>query len=94
VRQAINQNEAVWQPDKKGVCLTRHIITPLLEEIKVEMQDYTVICKSRMKKALHSQWEIINQQSTHAIEIIYEINQKILHQRVLHYIAPYFQLEL
>jgi hypothetical protein len=94
VRQAINQNETIWQPDKKGICLTRYIITPMLEEIKSLLQDYTKICELRLKKCNMIQCEQINQQSTNAVSVIYEINQKILHEKVLKYIAPYFQLEL
>jgi hypothetical protein len=94
VRQALNQNDAVWHPDKKGVCLTKHIITPILNEIFVMMTDYKELCDERMKEATPAQYEKIHNQSKNAVSVIYDINQKILHGRILTYIAPYFQLEL
>lgn len=95
VRQALNQNEAVWHPDKKGICLTKYIITPILDEIFSMMTDYTNLCNERRKNAQTSeQREKIQDQSTNALKVIYEINQKELHKDILKYIAPYFQLEL
>lgn len=95
VRQALNQNESIWHPDKKGVCLTKYIITPILDEIYSMMIEYKELCKERTKNAqTPEQYEKIHEQSTSAIDIIYEINQKILHKKILTYIAPYFQLEL
>lgn len=95
VRQALNQKEAIWHPDKKGICLTKYIITPILDEIYSMMVEYKELCKVRAKNTETSdQYEKIHEQSTNAISIIYEINQKILHKKILAYVAPYFQLEL
>lgn len=95
VRQALNQNEAIWHPDKKGICLTKYIITPILDEIFSMMSDYKNLCNERMKNSQTSeQREKIHEQSTNALKVIYEINQKELHKDILKYIAPYFQLEL
>lgn len=95
VRQALNQNDLIWRPDAKGVCLTNHIITPILNEIFSMMTEYKDLCKERVKDAQTSeQHEKIHNQSTNALGVIYDINQKILHKKILTYIAPYFQLEL
>jgi hypothetical protein len=94
VRQVINQNEAVWRPDKKGVCLSKYIITPMLEAIKILLIEYSKLCKSKMQSVDISQCEKISEQNKNSIEVIYEINQKILHHKILNHIAPYFQLEL
>lgn len=94
VRQVINQNEAVWRPDKKGTCLSKYIITPMLEAIKILLIEYSKLCKSKIQGFKISQCEKISEQNKNSIEVIYEINQKILHHKILNYIAPYFQLEL
>ena len=95
VRLALSKTNVVWQPDPKGICLTKYIITPILDEIFSMMTDYKELCDERMKNSETSdQCDKIHKQSTNSLEIIYDINQKNLHRKILTYVAPYFQLEL
>lgn len=94
VRQALSQNENIWYPDKKGICLLKHIIVPVLDEVKRIMQKYVKDCYELMANSSESDFIKIGGQMSHGTQIIYEINQKELHHKVLNYIAPYFQLEL
>jgi hypothetical protein len=95
VRGALNQDESVWHPDKKGIVLTKNIITPMLNDIFILMENYVAVCKTNIKNAeFDYQRENIHKQSENALSVIYEINQKILHRKILLYIAPYFQLEI
>lgn len=94
VRQALSQNENIWYPDKKGICLLKHIIVPVLDEVKRIMQKYVKDCYELMANSSESDFIKIGGQMSHGTQVIYEINQKELHHKVLNYIAPYFQLEL
>lgn len=76
--------ENVWLKDINGVCITRHIIDPFLKEIKSILQKYV----KNFTKIEDNQNKGIS-----AVKIIQEINEKKLHQKILKYIAPYFQLE-
>jgi hypothetical protein len=91
VRSALNKDQYVWHSDKKGVVLTKKIITPILENVKSLMEDFVDLCKKNIEDG---QLDEMLDQSENAIKVVYEINQKILHQKILRYIAPYFQLEL
>jgi len=95
VRLALTKTNIIWQPDPKGIYLTKYIITPILDEIFSMMIDYKEICDKRAKTAeTISQCDNIYKQSVNSVEIIRDINQKILHKKILKYIAPYFQLEI
>jgi hypothetical protein len=91
VRQILNK-ENVWLKDMNGVCITKHIIDPILKEIKKMLQKYIKLCENHDGKS----FEKIEKEQTNgmrAIEIIKEINEKELHKQILKYIAPHFQLE-
>lgn len=66
-----------------------------MDEIYSMMVDYKTLCKKRIQNVeTTDQYEKIHNQSINSVSIIYDINQKILHRKILAYIAPYFQLEL
>lgn len=95
VRSAISKNESMWHPDKKGITLTKNIISPVSDEIFTLMKAYSHTCKITINDAqFEYQKEEIYKKSETAIEIIKEINLKTLHHKILLFIAPYFQLEL
>lgn len=91
----MNKDQSVWHPDKKGIILTKNIITPMMDDIHILMTNYIELCRTNMKSAEFGyKREEIHEQSESAIRVIYDINQKILHHKILLYIAPYFHLKL
>ena len=90
VRQILNQTEHVWLKDINGICLEKYIISPILEEIKLIMKNYIKDCYTDMSS--NDVIETLGNKPTIAMKIIYEINQKELHKKILDFIAPHFQL--
>jgi hypothetical protein len=91
VRQILNK-ENVWLKDMNGVCITRHIIDPILKEIKKMLQKYVKLCEKIGNKSFE-EFEKLQTNGMVAVDIIKEINDKELHKKILKYIAPHFQLE-
>jgi hypothetical protein len=93
VRQILNKTDKTWLTDKKGVCLTKHIIEPLLKEIKKLLQKYVKALEEHQELKSLEEIEKSQNKGTFAVKIIYDINDKSLHKKILRYIAPHFQLE-
>lgn len=91
-RQILNK-EKVWLKDMNGVSIIKHIIDPILKEIKKILQKY--IKNIEKEKKCESFEEIEKSQNIGiiALDIIKEINDKELHKKILKYIALHFQLE-
>jgi hypothetical protein len=87
-------DEKIWMQDKKGVCLTQLVIEPIIEEIRVIIFDYCDLCKSQMKVANLKEIEKLSENVFYILKIMYEINTKEIHSKILKYIAPHFQLEI
>jgi hypothetical protein len=93
VRQILNKREKTWLHDKKGTCLTKYIVDPILKEIKKLLQRYVKENSENIQKSTFEEMEKIQNNGMIAVNIIYEINEKELHKKILKYIAPHFQLE-
>lgn len=93
VRQILNKKDKTWLHDKNGTCLTKHIIDPLLKEIKKLLQKYVKLLDTDNETKTLNELEKSQAQGMFAVKIIYEINEKELHKKILRYIAPHFQLE-
>lgn len=94
VRQLLNENK-VWLQDKKGSYLTKCVVTPILEKIRKILIKYDVKCHEEIANVdteLERLEKLSNDRTT-ILKIIYDINTKSLHTKVLAYIAPRFQLE-
>jgi hypothetical protein len=93
VRQILNK-ENVWLKDMDGVCITRHIIDPMLKEIKKLLQKSIDSLKdsNNMRNKSLEEYEKAHDDGIIAVEIIQKINENELHGPILKYIAPYFQL--
>lgn len=93
VRGTTNKDQFVWQPDKKGIILTEKIITPMLDDIHALMTKHNECCSINIKDSYFGdQYDWLYKQSANAISVIYDINQKTLHHKILLHIAPHFQL--
>ena len=93
VRQILNK-EKRWLKDMNGVCIIRYVIDPILSEVKKILQDF---CKSlehitKNENVSLTEIERLQQNGITSIEIIKDINNKILHKQILKYIAPEFQI--
>jgi hypothetical protein len=93
VRQLLNKKEKVWLQDSNGTCLVNHIIDPLLKEIKKMLQKYVKELEKNREYMSFDELDRMNNNGMYAVNIIYDINKKTLHQKILRYIAPHFQLE-
>jgi len=95
VRTAISKDESIWHSDKKGIILTKNIITPILDEIFILLKAYLQTCAYNMENTDSlQQKEKLYEKIEKIIKITKDINLKILHHKILIFIAPYFQLEL
>jgi hypothetical protein len=85
-------NKADWKIDKKGIKTKKFIIEPILEYIDDQIRDYI--------QNFNIDYEIVNAKEAEkkmmkiksATEIIKLIEDQILCEQVLKYIAPYFYL--
>jgi hypothetical protein len=94
VRQVLNENEKIWLQDKKGICVIKYIIGPVLEEVKLMMKEYSNKCFSEMMSGQSNDMQNLTDKISSSTKLIYDINQKEIHQKILNYIAPYFQIDL
>lgn len=93
VRQILNKTDKTWLQDNRGSCLTKHIIEPLLKEIKKLLQKYIKLSEKNLESKSLEEIEKSQNKGMLAVKIIYDINDKSLHKKILRYIAPLFQLE-
>jgi hypothetical protein len=96
VRHVLNKTDKVWLKDTNGVCITKHIITPILEEIKNLIDVYIKACDKKMHlpHTPINEFDKLHSSGFHGVKILYEIEQKILHHKILLHIAPYFQIQI
>ena len=93
IKEIINK-KSDWAVDKKGIKTSKSIIDPLVEYIKQIVSDYLettenideYIHESAHKMKLHLD------KFKSAGEIMCDINNKVLQEQILRYIAPYFYL--
>lgn len=91
VRQILNK-ENVWLKDMNGVCIIKHIIDPLLDEIKRILQRYIKSLKENQDLSLE-EIEKYQDKGMIVVKIIKDINNKYLQQAILKYLVPHFQLD-
>jgi hypothetical protein len=96
VRRAIDETEHTWTKDKKGICITKYIIDPLLIEIRKMMDIFKKECKEKTKTKGVSidDLEKLNNYIENCMKLDINIDLKEAHQMILRYIAPCFQLEV
>jgi hypothetical protein len=91
IRELLN-NKVDWKVDKKGIKTKQFIIEPILEYIDEQLRNYiqnftieyeTVSAKDAEKKMMKIK---------SVTEIIKQIEDKVLCEQILKYIAPYFYL--
>lgn len=82
--------------DKKGVCLTKFVIMPVLETVENKVKEYKKICREMLQNSQNDSdtREKIGNYMCCANELLQQIDLKKAHEPVLKYIAPHFQIEL
>jgi hypothetical protein len=98
VRQALESSDKIWLTDKKGIMLKKYIITPILIEVKLMVDKYFKYCKKQIKENgeflnLDTIEKFVNASIT-CEKISIDIGNEVMHESVLKYITPYFQLDL
>lgn len=96
VRRVLDQDDQIWLTDKKGTYIEKTIISPLLDELKLIMQNYKNKCKEKMETVEISTKDI--EKFTNAgftlSKVNLDIDLKQLHPKILTYITPHFQLRI
>jgi hypothetical protein len=93
VRRVLDKNKKIWSKDKGGICINDFVVTPILEEVKVMINEYNNSCN--MKIILpKSDYDVLSNKINSSIQIIYDITTNKLHKSILSYVAPYFQLDM
>jgi len=90
VRQVLNRKN-VWLKDMNGVHITKCIIDPILTEIKLILQKF-IDSFTTIKNMTIEEIEKTGDSKITAFQIIKDITNKTMHEPILRYIAPYFQL--
>lgn len=91
VRQLMN-NKPIWKNNEKGEKIIENIINPMLKEVKKLLQDFiTLVNDHKIIKTLEK-YENLQNKGIIAVEIIKDINDNVLHNQILKYIVPHFQL--
>jgi len=76
-----SDKDNTWKYDTNGIKITEYIINPILMQIHCLMSQYITLCDET------------NDTYKIAAKLIYEIEEKTLHRKILIHIAPYFQPE-
>lgn len=90
-------NQSEWVTDSKGVKITTLIITPLLDKIREMMINFINENHDIMSDTSElddNEMDKLLDRMKYANSIIYDINQKYLHDEILKYIAPRFKINI
>jgi hypothetical protein len=95
VRRVMQESEEIWTRDPKGVTLTKYIIAPILTEVKAMMKKYNTYCYEQMKDSSidNDEVEKLGDAMMSCTKIIRDINNNVLHEPILKYVTPHFQIE-
>lgn len=95
VRRVMQENEEIWTRDPKGVTLTKYIIIPILAEVRTMIKKYSTYCYEQMKDPSIDNEEVekFGDAMMSCTKIIRDINNNVLHEPILKYVTPHFQIE-
>lgn len=92
IKELLIDNTSEWIIDKKGVKASNYMIDPLIDHIKELMHDFEIkpfnkdiMTTDEMIRVLKDKREIIN--------LLNEIDDGRLRDKVIKFISPYFQIE-
>jgi len=91
VREIITNNKVDWKIDKKGIKTTKFIIDPILEYIDEQVRSYVEAYEVDHRiSAKEAEKQMMKLKS--GMEIIKNIETKVLNEEILKYITPHFYL--
>jgi hypothetical protein len=97
VRRVMKENDKIWINDKKGIMIKKYIITPILIEVKAMIDKYEKYCKYRIEVEGFTmpldELEKVGNNSIICEALSSELGGETIHDLVLKYITPCFQLE-
>ncbi|QKF94475.1 zinc finger C2H2-type protein [Fadolivirus algeromassiliense] len=92
IREIINNNNLDWKVDKKGIKTTKYIIEPVLKYISDKLIDYIKNSPIGTKDDSTNKIMEMMMNLKHAQEINKMIDDKVLEDELLKYIAPHLYL--
>ena len=96
IRRELSKNEGVWAQDKKGICLIKFVIAPVIETVEAKIEEYKIICDNNLHDPDLS-YDLGDKYMGYiysAEKLLLDITTKEAHSKVLRYIAPHFQIEI
>jgi hypothetical protein len=91
IREIIANNKVDWKVDKKGIKTTKFIIDPILEYIDTQIRNYVQGYKVNHRTTAKEAERIMFKLKS-ANEILKDIENKVLSEDILKYIAAHFYL--
>jgi len=91
IRHQIDENNAEWRSDKKGVLATKIAIDPLLKHIEESIVKYYTSPNMQMNPN-DASYESLYERVEGVTKMKQYIEEKIVSASILKYIAPYFYL--
>lgn len=92
IREIISTNKVDWKVDKKGIKTTKFIIEPILEYIDTQIREYVENFDIDYSSGSAKEAERKMMKLKSATDILKNIEDKVLSDEILKYIAPYFYL--
>ena len=92
IREIIANNKIDWKVDKKGIKVVKFIIKPILDYIDTQISDYIENFDIDYHSDSVKEAEKKMMKLKSGIEILKSIEDKLLCELILKYIAPYFYL--
>jgi len=92
VREVLKSGDDEWITDKSGIKLTNLIISPMLDSVKEVMKEY-VDTQIKLINDREDDTELTTNMAV-ATDVIFNVNKSILHDAILKYIAPHFDLAI
>lgn len=97
VRRVMKENDKIWVNDKKGILVKKYVIIPILVEVKEMIDKYEKYCKHKLETECMTMkmddLEKLGNSSISCEALSSDLGGETIHDLVLKYITPCFQLE-
>lgn len=97
---SLDNNKTIWIPDLNCQLTLKQIIFPFLDEIRCMMEKYLKKCLSEISGIkINDETDFVYAEKIYCnfhncIKLIRDINDKVIHDDILRYIIPKFQLQI
>ena len=90
IKEILNNNKTDWQIDKKGIKTTKYIILPVMDHIEELLRSYIEGFDMTYNLYAPNEAERKMLKLKYSTDILQSIENKVLHDEVLKYIASHF----